>query len=134
MSRYLEYVVHESKGRLFKRILMERIDFDMTGMKFPHNHELYEVFNTKIQELVSAGLVDHYEEEFSKYLNPKLYKHLNLDGPKVLTMKHLEAGFVIWMIPLFFAMITFCCEWFVRLKEYLLFNFILLSLYKLKRS
>ena len=117
--------VRKSGGRLLKRILKERFDFEMCGMLFPRNHRLFEIFNKKLSELFESGLSSYWEKLFAKYLDPKFYHWLNNEEPQKLTMEQLESGFVIWLISLSFSCLVFICEWLIRLKDFLIIKFVL---------
>lgn len=109
-----DYVI-ESQGKLLERIVNERLWVDMTGMSFKANDKFYETFNRKFQQMFTAGLIDHFKAYNKEKMNPKLYAHLNAGGPQVLTMEHLEAGFVVWLVSLSFAVLAFILEWIVKL-------------------
>lgn len=110
--------VQFSKGKLLDRILKQRLAHDASGMLFPRNHKLFDIFNRKIQQLLTGGIINHFTDEWFKYLDAKRYAHLYPEGPKVLTMKHLEAGFVLWLVSISFAIMAFSCEWIIRLKNF----------------
>lgn len=97
-------------------------------MAFPVNHRLYDVFNNKIMQLVQSGLMDSYIEDSSRSFGK--FPSYD-DGPQVLTMKHLEAGFVIWMYSTRVAVAGFFLEWLARLVEFYVFKNILSAYFKL---
>ena len=101
-------------------------------MQFPRNHRLFEIFDKKLQQLFEGGIIYYYLDEVLKYLNPKRYEHLYRDKPKVLTIKHLEAGFVIWIISVSTALAAFMFEWLIKFYEYLIVKYVLEEFYKKK--
>lgn len=95
-------------------------------MLFERNHYLFEEFDRKFEQMFNAGLINYYAENFFKSMNQKRYKHLYRDSdPQVLSLKHLEAGLVIWLVSISFAIIAFTIEWISRLLDYLMINYIL---------
>jgi hypothetical protein len=89
----------------------------MCGLEFPINHRLFEIFDEKLERLFEAGIIDHYLDDWVKVINPKRYEHLYPDEPKVLTLKTLEAGFVICLISISFSFIAFIGEWVIKIIE-----------------
>jgi hypothetical protein len=65
----------------------------------------YDLFVTKIEQLREAGVFDHLISKSKK-------NQIQVDdsGPKVLTMKDLEIGFVIWLIMLGVSCLVFAGE------------------------
>lgn len=121
--------INESNGLFQRRLLKEIILTDRCGICFPIHHRLFTIFNRKIQQLIEGGIVDLLKEEALKYLNPNRYKHLFTQEPEVLSMRHLEAGFVIWLISVCFACLVFALEWLITFKEYLIFKCLLKAFY-----
>lgn len=70
---------------------------------------------------------------YSKYVDPKYYEHLFRDEPKVLTMSHLEAGFMIWLGSLSLAFVAFMGEWLIKVMEYFIVKHILKAYFILKQ-
>lgn len=69
-------------------------------------HPYFETFNEKIGELTSTGIVQHIYWNIQKLSDNKNDE----TGPLVLTMEHLEIGFVICCISLTFAAVAFVFE------------------------
>lgn len=136
----LKVFAQESRGKILERVLKERFCLDVSGIRFPMNHKLFEVFDTKIQQLLANGLVEHFVSESYEALNPKyeLYlRHKTLnepENPKVLTLEHLEAGFVIWLLSICFAVFAFAVEWIVRLSELFVWRRIFFELNQLRQA
>lgn len=128
----LYYYIKETNGSILPRLHKERINLNSFGMVIPRNHKLYEIIDEKIQQLFTAGLVDFYSNEFFKYESKKRYDHLYHDKPQVLTMKNLEAGFVIWLASLSLTLIAFVCEWFIRIMEFVIYKSIFKAFYEHK--
>lgn len=97
------------------------------------NHRLYDPFDKKLQQLFTGGIVEYHQLFYSKYANAKRYEHLHREGPQVLTLKHLEAGFSIWLFSITFAIFAFLLEWlFFHLKFYLIVKFTLSAYFEVK--
>lgn len=123
-----------SKGKILKRLLHERLSFDMLSLQFPPHHELYEIFDEKMQQLFISGIIDHHVSEYNRLADPKCYEHLYRIEPQQLTLKNLEAGFVIWLASINFAIVAFVFEWFVRLTEYLMIRYLAAAFYMLRKD
>lgn len=70
----------------------------------------YEILNEIVFNLMSGGILDYHQKNFN---NPKGKKaELSIDeiGPQVLTMDHLEIGFLIHVALLLAAFIVFLSE------------------------
>lgn len=128
-----------TKGTFLERVLPENIYTEMTSMVFPHFHKFFEIFDEKIQQLITGGFVGYLAEFWTKTDNKKKYAHLYfyLSEPQVLTLKHLEAGFVIWLISICVAIFSFVLEWLMKLFEIFLNRFVYKKIKtkkKMKRS
>lgn len=99
-----------------------------------YNDFLTEVFDEKILQLFQGGIVDYFDRDNKENCETKRYKHLNYDEPKVLTMEQLYAGFVVWLVTVFLAIIAFIGEWINRLLEYHIFRCTFDSYYNLKKN
>lgn len=125
----------DTNGTFLKRILKERLFLEMYGWKFHKHEKLFDVMDLKIQQLFVGGLIDFYDREYKEQINPKRYEHLQGPfGPKVLTLPHLEAGFVVWLLAINFAVFVFICEWLVRHQTYFLYKYAFEVFYKQKCS
>lgn len=125
--QYIEQQTIKTNGTFLKRILKDRVMLKMYGMLFPYFDPLFSVFDRKLQQLVAGGLINHYTAEYDEKLNPKRFEHLHQSGPEILTMQTLEAGFVVWMVSVFFAVLIFMYEWIIRFAEYLVVKWILIA-------
>lgn len=75
---------------------------------FPHYSPFISRFDEKTNELHSAGLIDHWNRNV---MNPKGIINKQEDiGPQVLTMDHLEVCFLIILLPMVLAFISFAGE------------------------
>jgi hypothetical protein len=142
--------MNQSRGEIHKRLLSEPYQEQFCGVKFPRNHRLYPNFNNKITQLFEAGITEKYIKDITEnVLNPKRYekpvllhkKYLEttwrksfIDEPKVLTMKDLEFGFVIWLGSLVLPMIGFILEWLNRLKNGLVMKLVFAAFFNQKYS
>lgn len=101
----------ESNGEILKRIHRKRLNGEYLGMEFTGNTgKLSKIFDEKIRELFEGGFIDNYENSYNEFLKPERYKHLHHTGPKVLTLSDLHAGFVIWLLSVLVAVVTFISE------------------------
>lgn len=128
LTMYASY----TSGYILDRKLEDRLNVQMMGMAFKRNDKFYDIFNEKFKQLFTASLINRYaDNEYSSIsLNPKNYRRFQPeDGPKVLTMQHLEAGFVIWIVSILVTILVFALEWTIRLKDYILFRYILASFF-----
>lgn len=126
-----------SNGKLLSRILKETFYLEMSGMAMngmqPRNHKFFETIDTKIQQLLASGHIGLFTTYWNLQLKPKFYEKYNPnEGPTKLTMEHLRAGFVVWIISLWFAVVAFVVEWVFRSVELLMWKFILLTFYELR--
>lgn len=113
----LVYYMMWTHGKILERLLPERLYLEMFSMGFPRNHQFFEVFNEKLNQMMSGGLIDYYTSGFKDYLKPKRYAHLN-NTPENLKMNRIESGFVIWFVSTSFALFGFTLEWVIKLKKY----------------
>lgn len=113
-----------SNGTFLSRILKEAIYVRQVVILFKDAKTL-NIFDGKIEQIIEAGLIDYFNGDYSEHVNPKRYEHLHTVGPEVLTLQHLRAGFIIWILLVVVAILTFVGEWIVILKDLM----IILSLF-----
>lgn len=113
-----------TQGRFIERVLTSGMYTEFVAMCIPPFHKFYEVVDQKIQQLFTAGIINIFAQEIITSDDKKAYAHLNPQGPQVLTMKHLEAGFVVWLISLNFAVIAFMLEWATKVFEIFLLKLV----------
>lgn len=105
----LKYQMFLTNGTILKRYLNQHLYVKRLCFKF-RNELLAEIINEKIHQLQSGGLIDFFEREDKGSINPNRFEHLHYNGPEVLTMDHLKAGFVVWLVTVLFASCIFICE------------------------
>jgi hypothetical protein len=72
------------------------------------NSYLTEVFNEKIDDLKSAGLIDYF---ISKYLDPKYLRVKRFEeGPRKLNLSELLVAFKLLAIGILSSLVGFVCE------------------------
>lgn len=101
----------------------------MYCLMFPHFGNFFDIFDTKLQQLSTGGIIEHYTNVYDESLNLKGFEHLQRTGPEVLTIENLEAGFVVWIVSISFAILIFMFEWICQLSDYLVFKWILIAYY-----
>jgi hypothetical protein len=134
--------MNRTRGEIHKRLFSEPYQEQFCGVNFPRNHKLYPNVNHKITQLFEAGITQKYIKDNAEYLlNPKRYEKpillhkkylettwrksfISEKEPKVLSMKDLEFGFVIWLGALVLPMIGFILEWLNTLKNGLVMKFV----------
>lgn len=134
-TRYIYSIAFQSNGEIVKRLLREPFITEFCGMEFPRNHKLFYVLDHKIHQLFEAGITEYLASYGKKRLDPNVYKKpksftreylhntyekLFPEGAQILTMDHLEAGFVIWIACVFLAFAAFIFEWMMMLKNFLI--------------
>lgn len=111
--------VADSKGKLLKRILHDRLKSEMYGMGILRNDKLFGIIDKKMQQLYEAGIIQNCYADFDIYSSTKYYERFEeSEKPKVLTHETLEAGFVIWLVTILFSIIAFICEWLIKAAEF----------------
>lgn len=98
-------------------LLKENIGTIYYGIIFKPFNPFFDMLNIKFSKLFEAGLIKHW---FSVKHNPKGFDHkLDNIGPEILTMDHLEIGFIVWLIPLAISIVVFAFEVVVNhMKSY----------------
>lgn len=127
----LRFLAIASNGSFLQRILHQPL-YSRFVTQVLVNNPLFETFDEKIQQLFTAGLIDFYDRDYQEFIKPERYQHLHYNGPKVLTLEHLHAGFVVCCVSLSFAICAFVFEWIVTLLQYLIIKHVLKVFYHLK--
>lgn len=122
------YFANITNGKFLNRIQGTNIFTSMCGLVFPKGHKLFSIFDEKFQRMFNYGIIDYELKDIWNFLDRKRFFTYD-NSPEVLTLKHLEAGFVVWLVAVSFACIAFACEWLVKLIEYLIIRLILNALY-----
>lgn len=73
---------------------------DFRSVAFQRDNPYFESINEKIGDLISSGIVNYYFL-LSKFVGDM--RKEDAEGPQILTMEHLEIGFLICSIPLVLA-------------------------------
>lgn len=125
-----------SNGEILKRLLKKPFMPTYCGMETPRNSKFFEILELKYLQLTTGGIINYHIDYHKKFLDPNYYKKpksfkkeylhstyskMFPEGPKVLTMTHLEAGFVIWLGSLFVSFTVFLIEWLMRAKDCFIF-------------
>lgn len=121
-----------TNGRFLRRVMKEDLFTDMHGLRFDYFHVFFKIFDRKIQQLFTGGITNHYIDEVIGNFNPKRYDNLYVDEPQILTLEHLEAGFVIWLLAMSFAVCIFMLEWLKNFKDFLVFKYVFITFCKKK--
>lgn len=124
-----------TEGRFSTRIRKEVLYVDVCGLRFVRHHHFTGIFDLKLQQLFTAGIVPHYHEAaYSQSCSPgslrEGYNRIRDGESKQFNMRMLEPGFVIWIASLSLTLIAFIFESLVTLKDFLVFRYILLAFYK----
>lgn len=122
------YFSVKSKGLVTRR-LKEKLFVEITGLRFPPNDKLFEIFDNKFQQLFQAGFIDKYAPYEPGAFDPKRFVLEDMD-PQQLTMHTLKGGFMLCLVPLSLAIIAFFCEWLARLKDYIIIRHLLVAYFK----
>ena len=133
MNLYTELLgTNKTKGRFTSRMREEVIYVKMCGLLFPH-HYYVQMFDSMSQQLFAAGIIKHeYEDALKEKIRAINLKYLILEGPKVLNIRRLEPGFVIWLGSLSFTLFAFSLEWLNALKDYFVFKYILQAFFRMQ--
>lgn len=76
------------------------------GCGFKNFSPFFETFNDVIGQQIASGLMN----EFERLVSPPTVTRIDGIGPQVLTLEHLDLGFIACLIPLVAAIVVFCME------------------------
>lgn len=125
----------KSKGKILDRVLGERLFGEMYGMVFLRNHMLFDLFDRKFKQMFNTGLISRIAKKHQLSIQPETYARFQEPtGPKILTMEHLEGGFIICFVPLWFCVAVFICEWLIKIGELLIVKLVVSAFYATKSS
>jgi hypothetical protein len=121
LTIFPRYIGTDKKSMMFKfRNYTNAVKFSKDnvfsfplGICFRNNDVLYKKFRTLIQRLIEAGITSTFEDQSISQEEQYYEMFKILDKGKetaLLSIEMLEAGFVIWLISLLFALITFISE------------------------
>lgn len=92
-------------------VLKENLAVIHQGLFFKAHSPFFEAFNEKIGWMVASGLIDFWNSYMTFKANIAELMNLRDDqGPQILTMDHLEVGFIASMIPLMIGIVVFIGE------------------------
>lgn len=83
----------------------EKIITSHSCLPFPMGSPFYEAFNEKIDEIIESGIVSMWKKDLEDF--PRNREEI---GPQILTMEHLEFGFLACLIILTMSVIAFTLE------------------------
>lgn len=131
------YHVEEQK-KILETLKTQDLDITICGLKFPRHHPFCEIYEHKLQQIFATsswnnGLRSHGFLE-TQWPSPNLKRFRTFNEPKVLNMKMLEPGFVIWTSSLLLAVAAFIFEWLITLKDYIVTKYILEAFYTTRRE
>lgn len=131
--RLLQYLFKHSEGAFNTRIRFLKETEKNWALDFPPVHRFMQPFNKKIQQLFTAGIPNFHKKIDWIYSNPKRYARFqHLDKPQTLTMEHLSAGFIIWILCVSLGPLGFLLEWMTKVREYLIAKYIFVALFEVK--
>jgi hypothetical protein len=121
-SDRLAKLISKTKGKILKRIFKQSVMGSRKVFIFPQHHRFYETFDRKIVQLVTAGIINHLASEFKDVINTKRFSRLKSEEVEPMSLEHLEAGFVIWLVSMIFPIVAFAFEWVVTFKSFIVFE------------
>lgn len=130
----LDSLMAQSGGEILKRIIKENVLGSTKMIVFPRNHHFYESFNKNIERLVTAGIINYFGDDYKDLISVKRFSHLKLSKVKPMNLKHLEAGFVVWLMSLIVPVAAFIVEWIIRFKDFIVFRSVFTAFTKLKEE
>lgn len=86
-------------------VLKETVITDYISFVLHKNSFMFEPMTRKVHQFTEHGLAQNMT---NTYRNIK--KYWDDVGPKVLTLEHLGAGFLVWLAFVTFAIVVFLCE------------------------
>lgn len=113
------------------QLLKDRYMLESRALLFAAHHFFFDIFNRKLQQYVEGDFINYNNRRWVEEYNPKKFKE-NKTPFAVLTLKELEAGFVVSLAPLALSILVFGLEWMQILKDLIAFLFIFKTLFKVK--
>jgi hypothetical protein len=110
-TNWLNFIIANSSGRFKYTKLEEKVMSDHWGFVFDYNHSLYKAFNSKIVQLVEAGLAGYIVSQDTA--RSVVEEKSNV----VLTMEHLGIWFIIALCFIGCAVVVFLMEIVVSLRR-----------------
>jgi hypothetical protein len=128
----LKEAISRSNGSIISRIIKESALGTSETIIFPQNHRLFEDFDRKIQEMVTAGLVDYLRNDYKDLMSKKRFAVQNVET--AMSLEHLEAAFALWLVSLIFPVTAFICEWIFKcietIKDFIVFKCVFVAYIK----
>jgi hypothetical protein len=104
---HIKYRVYRS-GEPSMQMIEQQLGSIYQTLMFAPGTPFLEVFNDLIHKLTSAGIIEQWVKS---YFHPAgKFKVNDKIGPQVLTMDHLEIGFLVCLIPLILSLAAFIAE------------------------
>lgn len=113
------------------KLLPDRFMLEPYVLILPRRNFLFEVLDQKLEQLFEAHLLGYYlkHDYYKGYFEKMKTNELPY---KILTLRELEAGFVVSIAPLILGVLIFCIEWLIVIKDLLVFKTIFKVYFKLK--
>lgn len=86
-------------------VLNEKVISDYVGFAMKANNFVFAPMNRKVAQFIESGLARIIVD---KYLCNKRFA--DVSGPKVLSLEHLNAGFMVWIALVIVSICAFICE------------------------
>lgn len=128
---YLMLELAQKRSEMVVKKLKDWSRGEHVVLYFPAHHRFYNVFGKKIKQMSEAGLFNLYIREVTEMYRRKT-PHQFVEPFQVLKLEELEAGFVICTAPMLIAIVVFCFEWAVALKNLIVSLCIFRALFALK--
>jgi hypothetical protein len=120
-----------SSGNILPRISKESAYGNSKVFVFPRNHRFFESFNKQIEQVIAAGIIDHFGDDAKDLVKAKRFITSKLESAKPMSMSHLKAGFVVWLVSLIFPFAAFIGEWVLRIRDLIVFKSVRKAFFKL---
>lgn len=115
-----------TNGRFEPRVRRDVLFVEMCGLKFPNHHHFTGIFERKSKQLFEAGVIQVKMND----LLYQIFDHWFVDEPKVLDLKKLEPGFVIFIASVALATTAFVFEWLSALRDYVIVRYFFAAYYE----
>lgn len=126
------YVISQKLNRTDPpKLLSERYMLEAKALLFPNNHFLFNTFDRKLQQYVEADLINYNNRKWRRANNPRMFEKQK-EPFAVLTLRDLEASFVVCLLPFCLSIFVFALEWLRTLIDLIVFLDILKKYYKIK--
>lgn len=93
---------------------------EMRALEFEPHHFLFDIFDRKLQQYIEGDFINFNNRVFNGWNDAKTYEEFRKPFA-ILTLKDLEAGFVVCMMPFVLAILLFVIEWIPTLKNLIVF-------------